>query len=446
MRYRLLGISLLVGVVAVLVLGAGGHVTPESDAGSRPPVFLITIETTRADHIGPCYGYNRSTAPNICSVAEDGVRFTQAYSQGSLTPVALPALLTSQHPRRVKLSSVWDDRLPDNVTTILDIARQQGYEVRAVSPERHLFSANLLSNDSLTQVPATNITRGLGTRTPFWWAMPMYPHEPFTPEEKYRLWDNVSVPSSELPTAQDEYWHRFKANHSVAQMKALYDATILQADAEIGAMISQLKAENRYDDALIIITADHGEHLGEHTQVAEHSGNPYQAVIHVPLIIKFPGSRYAGTTVTQPVRHLDVVPTILDVIDVPRTSRMMGRSLLPAITGNDLNLTPFSLGYGGSWAVKQGAYKYLVGIPPNNTCSSTSDPVAPSSVVGRLYNIEQDPDEQRDVSGSHPEKASALHDTMCTLYQQGTPLRKEPANLTDSLRNRLEQLGYSEEG
>lgn len=290
-------------------------------------------------------------------------------------------------------------------------------------------------------------------------------HAPYYPADRYRLWDNLS--QTDLPQKDPDEWRSLKKNLSVPELKSLYDAEMRSADDRIGTIIHRLKEENRYRESLIIITADHGEMFGEHghpnltgAYMAEHSGPPFQELIHVPLIIKLPRNMFAGTTVTQPVRHLDVVPTMLEVLAIPQAAiDPMGTSLIPAITGQQLNVTVFAAGsrmdwladpeeaeqqwgsfdpqFRAYWGIKSGAWKYI----GKSFCMGGDN-------TSKLFNLKKDPTEQQNVVHSYPETAADLRQSLCQVYKQGRPVMKAPSDfpanvdVPSNIREMLEDLGY----
>lgn len=398
-----------------------------SRADRTPPVILITLESTRADHIGPCYGYERETAPNICDLAEDGVLFEQAYGQGSWTAAAIPALITGQNPATVGLSSL-DQTIPDNATTLDRILRAAGYRTSA-SGRNMLFYPR---DDPFMQ----RTGRTGGPR--FHWTFLDEAHGPYLPDTRFRAWDTVSdAQYTRIQNPDENYtylWEWWKRNVydeiGVNNTVALYDEEILQGDAQVGSLIDTLKQpgntlterKNAYRDALIIVTSDHGERVASPDNPS-HRGWPDARTTHVPLIIKFPDNRYAGTRITRPVRHIDIVPTVLDVLGIPVPEPVDGRSLLPLIRGDETGeRTVYAAGNPTShWWIRDGNTTHRI-IQPETDCPPPSalDTVTPQN------------------------ETEQLHTRLCRLYWDG--VRDRPAfqegNLSDAMRTRLEQMGY----
>ena len=301
-------------------------------------VILITIESLRADHL-PCYGYKRDTAPNICSLAEGGVLFENAYSQGSHMRMSIPSLLTSLPPSSVGLEN-WTFSIPDNIETFPEILKRENY-MTITNQKKSNFQKGFtkIINISDFEFPKNKFL--------VWFSFEENPHFPYAPTQEYRIWDNVSLNQTQLslPNTQKELLKKI----NVQDLIDLYDEEILEVDYEIKNFILKLKTENIYNNSMIIITADHGEAFGEHGHFG-YGGQPFEELIHIPLIIKFPENGYADKRVGQPVRLIDIGPTIYDVLNLKETPEIFGTSLISAIKDKDLNLIIFSAGSPGNEA------------------------------------------------------------------------------------------------
>ena len=124
------------------------------------------------------------------------------------------------------------------------------------------------------------------------------------------------------------------SEEEIETLRALYDEQLSHVDAAVGEVLDRLRREGRYDDTLVVLTSDHGDAFLEHGFLA-HSTTPYEELVRVPLIVKLPGGRHAGARVSEPVRLVDVLPTILDLLgrQVPRG--VDGCSLVPLLDGRE---------------------------------------------------------------------------------------------------------------
>jgi arylsulfatase A-like enzyme len=207
---------------------------------------------------------------------------------------------------------------------------------------------------------------------------------------------------------------------------AAYDAEIRSADAAFGKLVDFLRNEGLYDDAVILVTSDHGEEFGEHGRVGWHSHSLYDELLRVPLLIKLPGSRYGGETVAAQVRGIDLAPTILDELGVAVPESFEGTSLLPLIGGS---------ADGPEHAVSE---KDVV-LPDEEAAIRT---LTWKWSRGRLFHLPSDGLETTDVSQANTGTAQALSrslDELLNARPRPAPRHVEPdAELLEKLRS----LGY----
>lgn len=400
-------------------------------SGTKPTIILITIESTRADRL-PCYGHHRNTSPNICKLREDGVLFKKAYSQGTDTTMSIPSLMTSMLPSSVGLKN-WEYSLPDEAETLAEVLKKHNYSTTF----RGGIGANMMQGfDKEEKKNIDNIAR---EGEFFWWFIRDQAHFPYAPEDRFRKWDNVSLKYDELAnfSGLESQQQKLLQEVSLDEMKKLYDEEILMADHRIGEFIDELKRENLYRNSMIIVTADHGEFLGEHNRF-DHGGPPFEEVIHVPLIIKFPDNKWAGKTVAKNVGHIDIVPTIYNYIGIEGSENVFG-SPLTNLIGSDKRKRkmmaadePHRL-----WALTEGDYKYII----QNTNEVCLEKESPDET---LFDLKDDPNEETPLVDEKPEKAEELRKKLCKTYRKGLEVQYERkrADLSQETEERLKNLGY----
>jgi hypothetical protein len=322
------------------------------NSGHRPNIFLILIDALRADHLG-CYDYERPTSPNIDKLAEEGVLFKKAVSAAPWTDPSVLALFTGLYP-----SDVWEvkphseaihDVMPAGVDTLSEILHDNGYFTVAASDHPGINAGrfgqgfDIFLNLSYTggpfisfrDTPADDVLRQLnqllrmhsGTGL-FTYIHLMYPHEPYLPASPY-----------------DDYFGRGTFRIVSKNKKAvinMYDGEIKLADDVVGGFIADIRRLKLYDDSIIVIMSDHGEGFWEHG-LFEHGNSLYNELLHVPLIFQAPGRLPQGRTVTELVRTVDILPTILELVGINQNRNYRGISLLQLIEGNEgLNLSAYS--------------------------------------------------------------------------------------------------------
>jgi tetratricopeptide (TPR) repeat protein len=197
---------------------------------------------------------------------------------------------------------------------------------------------------------------------------------------------------------------------------APYDGEIAYTDELVGRLIRYLKSHQLYDRSTIVLLSDHGEGLGDHGE-QEHGLFVYEEAIHVPLIIKQEGNVGAGRRVADLVQHVDLVPTILDLVKAPGAGGFRGRSLKPALEGT---------GELGGWseltALTDGRYRYIK---------------APRE---ELYDLQRDADERTNLAGERPQARQALRGALDKLAA-GAKI-PAPGEVPPEARERLQALGY----
>ena len=371
-RIAVLMLGAAAGVTALVALrvspppGTGVASTP----ARLPNVLIVILDTTRADHLS-AYGYPRATTPSIDRVAAEGALFSRASSTAAWTLPAHASLFTGQYPS-THGTDAERIHLPGESVTLAEIAASRGYRTAMFTANVWLTSltgldrgfervefagARALTGASFVTLAAERafglvgaddwdagaatvtrgvldwIARGGRDRRPFFVvANYMEAHEPYgsVPRAYYGRFLDRDIPRTasrrwvrntpayfcaSCTPGQDSdglvcsggRWQTTPAR--AADAAALYDAGLRYVDDHVGRLYQTLAAAGRLDDTLVIVTADHGEHLGEHGRIG-HGGFLTEAVLHVPLIVRFPRAIAGGTRVDRPTSLVDVYPTV----------------------------------------------------------------------------------------------------------------------------------------
>jgi len=358
-----------------------------------PPVVLISLDTTRADHLS-VYGYPRKTTPSLEDFAHDATLYTDAIAAADSTLPSHGSIFTGLYPswhggHGYSVTPVLIRPVSRNVPTLPEILRDRGF-----------FTVGVAANKAFL-APQWGLSRGFqtfGVQTPIEVLPPFYGYylrhgirrllsygiETMEFDAQYRRARDVNADAfgameenrpgdrpfflflnymdahvpyvAEVPAglplpsgygAPDfpQLWSivngvlneriRYPEEKRVRIVER-YDAGIAAEDAAFGDLISWLKRQGLYDRALIVVTADHGEAFGEHN-LAAHGVSTYQDQVHVPLLIKYPGRSHARV-VTTPVSHIDILPTVLDTLGFPIPAHLPGRSLRNFETAEERSL------------------------------------------------------------------------------------------------------------
>jgi len=319
------------GFILTLVLAsaiAGGQ---RRQTPLRPDVFLITIDTLRADHVH-CYGDRNIQTPALDALAKDGIRFAHAFTPSPITnsshTTILSGLLPSSH-------GVTDFAIPlaaDHATWAQLLKDGDGYHTAA------FIGAVILDSKSL----APGLDRGFD----------YYDNFPERPSSASR-WGRVERRGMDV-VGRAEHWldshpsgprfvwvHLYDPHdpydppppYSQIYKDRLYDGEIAYADSALANFLDYLKRRSWYRNAIVVVVGDHGEGLGEHGENT-HGIFLYDATTHVPLIAKLPQGTGAGKIVDAQVRTTDILPTVLDLLGMAMPAKLDGKSLTPYFLGD----------------------------------------------------------------------------------------------------------------
>lgn len=323
-------------LIAGLVMGCSW--TPSTP----PDVFIVSVDTLRVDHIASYNSSSPAATPNIDGLAEDGVRFTQAFSPVSVTGPAFCSVMTgmevSGHGVFTNLFRGGTSLAPEH-TTLAERFYSAGYRTGAFVSAFTLRNALGLDQGFSVYNGGTNKNRD-GDMTAdtmnrwlrvqegpvFSWFHSFDPHGPLArmlePEDMAVEWEMRPDQWERIPMYQ-----RIEGVSQHDLYERLYARGVERADRAVGRLIDGLKSTDRYDDALIVFLADHGEGFRERGLWYDHGTSAHVEQTHVPLIIKYPKNRLAGSVDGRLVSLVDVAPTIIDVASLAPLEHADGRSL-----------------------------------------------------------------------------------------------------------------------
>ncbi len=458
---------LLFGGPEGLLAGARSTAQP-SPADAPAHILLVTIDTLRADHMG-CYGYARPTSPSIDRLASMGVRFDRAYCGMPLTDPSHTSILTGWYPRGhgilrngtsiIEPAVLTARAAPGPVPSLPELLRQAGYRTAAITSRQHLHPGDLGIRGfefwsvpfSEELVPATDtLSRALdwlsvhGHERWFLWVHFFDPHFPYTPPEEIA---RLFAPDYHggLDRGNNYTGSRY-SDADVLYLTSLYDAEIAFADEAVGRLIDTVLAVGESGDPpLLVLTADHGESLGElksdEDYVFAHGEYLVEPQIRVPLIVARPGVIPAGRTVADVVENLSVAPTIAGLA-------APGRRFDAQVPGLDRWLTPAAPAPGGD--AEAFVQRRFYEDPPKPFHKVEEDAIVTAdwklitnSVLGpRLRRLADDPLEKRDHSASEPGLMPRLSQAL-DEWKAGHPIPAEAFGaISPEKMEQLRALGY----
>ena len=422
----------------------------------KPNIVLLGIDSLRADHLSG-YGYHRLTSPHIDRFAQQGVLFENTFSAHIPTTSAYASMLTGMDVFSTQVVALrHKGPLRDEVKTLPEILREQGYHTVCVgfsgNPSSRGFDEYLdytawgswdegrmpkAQNLNEQAIPA--LERLLADDKPFFlFLRHMDPHAPYLPPEPYeRIFysGDECDPANESmdPVLAFKPFRDFLASWlppgitDQEYVTAQYDGAIAYMDAAIQTIFTALESRGVLDETIVAVNGDHGETLYEHDCFFDHHGI-YDNVLHVPLILRYPAKLPAGKRVAGFNQHKDLVPTLLelagidagidpstgsgDVLSLSKGRRFDGRSLLPMIRGevasheSEFYITECTWMRKHGWRTPQ--WKLILALEPDFHFKPAVE----------LYNLVEDPDENRNVAEQNPDVVMALTARMQAWIRQ----------------------------
>jgi len=397
-------------------------------------ILFITLDTTRADHLG-CYGYDRAQTPNIDNLAERGVLFKTAVCQSPLTLPSHASIFTGTYPF---YHGVRDNgfRLEPDKTTLAEVLKNNGMITSAFIGAFVLDSKWGLDqgidyyydNFDFTQYKRISLDsvqrRGEYVIKAFFeWFEKNY-------QKRFFSWIHLYDPHTPYEPP-DEYKTRFSKWKS-----GLYDGEIAYVDDLIGKLLNRLNVKNVLQKTLIVIVGDHGESLGQHKELT-HGFFVYEATTSVPLIIHFPDSKLGGRKIDECVETIDIMPTLLEILGFKIPPGVQGKSLLPLIMKKNLiherlaysetYFPRYHFGWSELISLRNSRYKYIQAPAPE------------------LYDIVDDPQELSNIYKQNIRQAKYFEQKLKVLHQEWSAQgieTKEPPKLDDKTAEKLKTLGY----
>jgi len=381
----------VVAVVAIALFVAAAAVLLIVRRGSRRPnVLLVSIDTLRADRLG-CYGRKGASTPTMDRLAAEGVLFEHASSAVPITLASHATLLTGLLPDRHGVRDNGSFRLPATIRTLAETFHDAGYRTGAV-------------------IGAAPLERSGGLARGFDTYDDRLPSMGFGGEASRAERDGSAVVAAARAWAEeaepgrpDFLFVHFYDPHSPYQQALApgspptYEGEVAYVDRRLGELLADLERREGWRDALVVVTADHGESLGEHGE-ATHCIFVYESTLHVPLLARWRG-RLAPARVPGPVSLADVAPTVAALAGLPPLGPVDGVDLLPGRVpraGADRQIR-FESQFGAlrfGWAplagVRRGRWKYVDAPRPE------------------LYDLDADPGETTDRIAEAPGPAAEL--------------------------------------
>jgi arylsulfatase A-like enzyme/tetratricopeptide (TPR) repeat protein len=397
-------------------------------------VVLITIDTLRSDRVSS-YGSDLVHTPNIDSFASEGVLFSNAASTVPFTLPAHSSILTGLYPPGHGVRENVGYTLDPGIPTLAEVVSDGGWStagfVSAFVLDRrwgigrgfdHYFddfdlaefdTPNLSSVQRSGDVTIGEAVRWLDGRpedAPFFLWLHLYdPHDPYTPPEPFK---------SQYPGRA-------------------YDGEVAYTDSLIGEFRKALEERGLLSSSLVILTADHGEGLGDHGE-ASHGFFVYDSTIHVSLIMRPPSGVTGGREVDTAVSHVDIFPTILDAVGLAAPKAVHGQSLLPIVAGENVDLD--------RGVYSESLYPLLhYGWAPLRAIRTDNRKLI-SAPRPEVFDVLTDPREEHDLSLEQPGVTGELEERLSDLrakIEGDAPATGAAPDIDPETLAQLQALGYA---
>ncbi len=455
-----------------LVLGAPCLRSADQRA-ERPNVILISIDMLRADHVG-AYGYGRGTTPNLDRLAEENLFFPSMHAQAAYTLPATVSLFSGQfasvHGVYRGTQAVSQARSP----ALAEILGREGYRTQGftaggfvsadfgldtgfdgftnVDPLRHddsdFFHLLRDRNPELTpELVAEHGPERIATwldehhDETFFLFLHTYTVHDYDAPDGWLLCEKLGCTSTR--TDFSNFLPHVESNETIseadrAHLRHRYDGSLRYVDSLLGDLFAQLQELGIEENTILVITSDHGEEMFERG-VIQHGKTLYEELTRIPLIMRVPGQ--GKRTIEKPVMTIDVTPTVLHALGVPRDPRMQGEDIL----SKDLETRPVIAEiddhFAHKYSIRDGQGFKLIYSPRE------SDVLFPGEKEWELFDTKADPGEGNDLSGSMEERVrvlrGALLEELRRFKELGARLGDvDAADVTEETQQALDALGY----
>ncbi len=404
---------------------------------------IIALDTLHAGHMG-CYGYHRDTTPFIDQFAKQSVLFEKLFATTIPTPPSFTTLFTGMDSWGHQVVGVRPRHILDeNIPMLAEVLQRNGYQTLAVDNMNQWFSRGFdhyqlpqyahgkepsymshygferkdkLFGEKVTST-ADALLDKVDKQKPFFFFCHYWdPHQPYSPPAPYHKLYYHGDPLDPRKNSSahiwafrpKQQWHAQWMNEQVCDAQFWvdqYDGEINYVDEQVRRLFALMQAKGLWDDTLVVVTSDHGEIMYEHSGTFDHEGL-YDCEIHVPFIMRIPGEAHAGQRVAPMVVNIDILPTLLELLNIKPWDMVEGQSLMPLVRGEKEEYYDTIFLAEGNWQCKRGVrtreWKFIRALSDSPLHNWHGDPPR------ELYYLPDDPNELTNLIHVRPKVAAEL--------------------------------------
>ncbi len=441
-------------------------------------IVFIVIDALRADHLGVS-GYGRDTSPNIDKLAKESIFFSNAITTIPSTTPAVASMMTGLHPHSHGLRFIHRQKLDQKLTTLAETLKAHGYktigyDIDSIGDgiDKGFDSFTSLNWRIINKIRRTikksvdwSYKANKGEELSFFIRNQLIKNK----NKKFFLYahyDDLHHPYNPPSPFDNMFDKSYTGNHAFNDFKKIrrgdlifnnklpkeeihhaiahYDGMIRFIDIQIGKVIGYLYELNLMNNTIIILCSDHGESLGEHNLFFQHTMSLYEETLRIPLIMKIPGM--AQKRIQSQAQSIDIMPTLLEILDIPVLDKIDGKSLAPMIKGRGDD-RKFLFAENGELIFKQNNRSFLPGIEGKWRAIRTNEWKLiciphPKNNIYELYNLKNDPKESVNLIDKEPKIFNALKEELLKWIESSK--HDTDIDLTEKSKKLLKELGYIE--
>src|SRR3989338_4516689 len=338
-------------------------------AGENMNILLIILDALRPDHLS-VYGYGRNTSPNIDKIAEEGVVFLNAYCTLPRSDPSITSMLTGNYPYSHAVRMITNNKVNPSISALPEILKSHGYRTAFIKPGTippEGYNRGFDDYDLVKWKIKNKIKRGIFNiknsgnflgpavqrfSTAVDWInknshkkffLVVHTHDLHWPYPVPKPYDHIFDPNYKgqhtfadlgngaISRGDLSFGVKKLPKEAIEHAIAHYDGGIKYVDESLKTVFDALKEKNIYDDTLIIIVSDHGEHFDEHGYYFQHGASLYETSVKSTFIMRYPKRIPQKKIIESRVQLLDITPTILDILNIPSIEKKEGVSLMPLI-------------------------------------------------------------------------------------------------------------------